>query len=142
MPNSRPATIGAAARDFAPFNDSDAQYNRGNALARAGDLAAALKAYDAALARDPNNRDARHNRDLVAKAMRQPPPRQGGGQGKPGQQGKSGNQGKSGGQGTSGPAGQGQWPGSIQRPGPGKAFRRPEQPGWQVRARPERQRSE
>jgi Ca-activated chloride channel family protein len=64
----------AAARDFAPFKDSDAQYNRGNALARAGDLPAALKAYDAALARDPNNRDARHNRDLVAQALKQSKP--------------------------------------------------------------------
>jgi Ca-activated chloride channel family protein len=64
----------AAARDFTPFDSSDAHYNRGNALAHAGDLQAALKAYDAALARDPNNRDARHNRDLVAQALKQSKP--------------------------------------------------------------------
>jgi Ca-activated chloride channel homolog len=64
----------AAARDFAAFDSSDAHYNRGNALAHGGDLAAALKAYDAALARDPNNRDARHNRDLVAQALKQSKP--------------------------------------------------------------------
>jgi Ca-activated chloride channel family protein len=64
----------AAARDFAAFDDSDAQYNRGNALAHAGDLAAALKAYDNALARDPNNHDARRNRDLVAQARKQAQP--------------------------------------------------------------------
>jgi Ca-activated chloride channel family protein len=64
----------AAARDFAAFDDSDAHYNRGNALAHAGDLPAALKAYDAALARNPNNGDARHNRDLVAQALKQPQP--------------------------------------------------------------------
>jgi Ca-activated chloride channel family protein len=64
----------AAARDFARFHSSDAHYNRGNALAHAGDLQAALKAYDAALARDPNNRDARHNRDLVAQALKQSKP--------------------------------------------------------------------
>lgn len=66
---------GHAARDFAPFDDSDSLYNRGNALARAGDLQGALKAYDAALARAPGNRDARHNRDLVAEALKHPPPR-------------------------------------------------------------------
>jgi len=64
-----------AAQDFAAFDDSDGQYNRGNALARAGRLQEAIKAYDAALAHDPNNRDARHNRELVARALqKQPPP--------------------------------------------------------------------
>lgn len=60
----------AAARDFVPFDDSDGHYNRGNALARGGDLKQALQAYDAALAHDPQNHDAQHNRDLVAKALR------------------------------------------------------------------------
>lgn len=64
----------AAARDFAAFDDGDAHYNRGNALALGGDLDAALKAYDTALARDPGNADARHNRDLVARALKQAPP--------------------------------------------------------------------
>jgi Ca-activated chloride channel family protein len=64
----------AAARDYAAFDSSDAQYNRGNALAHAGDLQAALKAYDAALKRDPDNRDARHNRELVAEALKQSKP--------------------------------------------------------------------
>ncbi|MDD5388641.1 MAG: tetratricopeptide repeat protein [Gallionellaceae bacterium] len=95
----------AAAHDFAAFDDSDAHYNRGNALAHVGDLAAALKAYDSALARDPNNRDARQNRELVAKALQQqaPPPKQSGGQGQSGKQG--GKEGKSSGQ--SGPQKQG-----------------------------------
>lgn len=60
----------AAATDFAAFDDSDGHYNRGNALARIGDLKQALQAYDAALAHDPQNQDAQHNRDLVAKALR------------------------------------------------------------------------
>jgi len=64
-----------AAQDFAAFSDSDSQYNRGNALARAGRLQEAIQAYDTALARDPKNRDARHNRELVAQALRKPPPR-------------------------------------------------------------------
>ena len=63
-----------AAQDFAALGDSDSQYNRGNALARAGRLQEAIQAYDTALARDPANRDARHNRDLVAKALQQQPP--------------------------------------------------------------------
>jgi Ca-activated chloride channel family protein len=60
----------AAAKGFGTFDDSDAQYNRGNALAQGGDLPEALKAYDAALARDPGNSDARHNRELVEQALR------------------------------------------------------------------------
>lgn len=63
-----------AARDFATLDDGDAHYNRGNALAYAGDLEGALRAYDAALRLDPKNRDAQHNRDLVANALKQQPP--------------------------------------------------------------------
>jgi Ca-activated chloride channel homolog len=64
-----------AAQDFSAFDDSDGQYNRGNALARSGRLQEAIQAYDAALAHDPNNRDARHNRDLVAKELQKQPPK-------------------------------------------------------------------
>jgi Ca-activated chloride channel family protein len=82
-----------AARDHAAFDDSDAHYNRGNALAHGGDLAGALKAYDAALARDPHNEDARHNRELVERALREqpPPPPQKQDGAKNSQPGKSGN---------------------------------------------------
>lgn len=66
----------AAARDYAALDDGDAAYNRGNALAHAGDLQGALDAYDAALKHDPRNRDARHNRELVANALKQQPPQQ------------------------------------------------------------------
>lgn len=92
-----------AAQGFAAFGDSDSQYNRGNALARAGRLQEAIQAYDTALARDPANRDARHNRDLVAKALQKQPPKpqsdsgkgQQGGTGRSGQNGqKQGDQGK------------------------------------------------
>jgi Ca-activated chloride channel homolog len=61
----------AAAQDLAALDDSEADYNRGNALAYAGNLQDALNAYDAALKRDPNNRDVHHNRDLVANALKQ-----------------------------------------------------------------------
>jgi Ca-activated chloride channel family protein len=97
----------AAARDFAAFDDADAHYNRGNALAHAGDPEAALEAFDAALARDPGNRDARHNRDLVARALKQQPqqqpppaPKQGGGQDRPGQQNPNEDSAKDSGQGA------------------------------------------
>ncbi|OYU00029.1 MAG: hypothetical protein CFE40_01550 [Burkholderiales bacterium PBB1] len=59
----------AAADSYAGLDAPEAPYNRGNALARAGSLQQALQAYDEALARDPGDRDAQHNRDLVAKAL-------------------------------------------------------------------------
>ncbi|HEY8907384.1 MAG TPA: tetratricopeptide repeat protein [Rhodoferax sp.] len=59
----------AAASGLKTLNDVEAHYNRGNALAQAGDLQGALNAYDAALKQDPSHQDARHNRDLVAKAL-------------------------------------------------------------------------
>ena len=64
----------AAAHDLAPYKDSDAEYNRGNALAHGGDLQGALAAYDAALKADPNNKDAKKNRDLVAAQLKKNPP--------------------------------------------------------------------
>jgi len=46
-------------------------YNRGNALARAGKLQEALAAYDQALELDPQLEDARFNRQLVEKLLKQ-----------------------------------------------------------------------
>lgn len=63
-----------AAQSYAGFDDAEAHYNRGNALARAGDLQQALRAYDAALAKNPGDADAQRNRDLVARALQPPPP--------------------------------------------------------------------
>ncbi|MGQ0621207.1 MAG: tetratricopeptide repeat protein [Panacagrimonas sp.] len=60
----------AAARGFEAFDDADAHYNRGNALVQAGDLKAALGAYDRALSQDPASKDAKHNRDLVEQALK------------------------------------------------------------------------
>jgi Ca-activated chloride channel family protein len=63
-----------AARNLAPLNDAESQYNRGNALAHTGDLSSALSAYDNALKRAPADsslrRDAQHNRDLVAQQLK------------------------------------------------------------------------
>lgn len=58
-----------AATGLKTLNDAESLYNRGNALAQAGDLQGALDAYDAALKQAPTHQDARHNRDLVAKAL-------------------------------------------------------------------------
>ncbi|KNG94599.1 VWA domain-containing protein [Pseudaestuariivita atlantica] len=44
-------------------------YNKGNALAKAGRFEDALAAYDAHLATNPDDADARFNRDLVAKLL-------------------------------------------------------------------------
>jgi Ca-activated chloride channel family protein len=48
-----------------------AEYNKGNALARSGQLEEAVAAYDRALEQDPQDEDARHNRDLVQKLLEQ-----------------------------------------------------------------------
>ncbi len=64
-----------AAKDFAASGDElkngIADYNRGNALARAGKLQEALQAYDAALQSDSTLEDARFNRELVEELLRQ-----------------------------------------------------------------------
>jgi Ca-activated chloride channel homolog len=60
-----------AAKLLAPYTDADSEYNQGNALAGSGQLPAALAAYDAALKLAPADRDIRHNRDLVERALRQ-----------------------------------------------------------------------
>jgi Ca-activated chloride channel homolog len=60
-----------AAKLLAPFSDAESEYNRGNALAKTGRLQAALESYDAALRQSPNDKDIRHNRDLVARALEQ-----------------------------------------------------------------------
>jgi Ca-activated chloride channel homolog len=60
-----------AAKLLASFADPQSEYNLGNALAKAGQLQAALAAYDAALKQAPSDKDIRHNRDLVERALRQ-----------------------------------------------------------------------
>lgn len=75
-----------AAQDLGKLHDSDSDYNRGNALAHAGDLQGALNAYDVALKSDPKNKDAKHNRELVANAMKQQSAKS---QDEKGQQGKN-----------------------------------------------------
>jgi len=87
----------AAAKAFAAAKGAQADYNRGNALARAGQLQKAIDAYDAALKAQPDMKDARDNRALVKKLLKQQKKnRQKGKNGQSGSQnhgkGKSGNQ--------------------------------------------------
>src|SRR3546814_15724029 len=67
----------AAADAWKALPGADADYNRGNALARAGRSEDAIKAYDQALVQQPAMADALANRKLVEAAMkRKPPPSQ------------------------------------------------------------------
>lgn len=61
----------AAARGFERMPGAVGHYNRGNALARAGQLEQALKAYDQALEQAPDHEDARFNRRLVQDLLNQ-----------------------------------------------------------------------
>jgi Ca-activated chloride channel family protein len=60
-----------AAQRFAEGNDAHAHYNRGNALAKNGELEAALDAYDQALERQPDLRPALTNKALVEALIKQ-----------------------------------------------------------------------
>ncbi|TXN19894.1 tetratricopeptide repeat protein [Methylobacterium sp. WL30] len=54
-------------------------YNLGNALARTGDYAGAIEAYDAALQFNPRDADAQANRSLIAQLVAEAIDRKGGG---------------------------------------------------------------
>ena len=51
-------------------NNTNTYYNQGNALAQAGQLEPAIKAYDKALALDPSNHDALHNRKIIEEQLK------------------------------------------------------------------------
>ncbi|MEN8260074.1 MAG: tetratricopeptide repeat protein, partial [Pseudomonadota bacterium] len=69
------------AKTLENINTPEAHYNRGNALAKLGQFPEALDAYEKALKLDPANADARYNKDLVEKLLRQNRQRQQGGHG-------------------------------------------------------------
>ncbi len=50
---------------------ADAKYNLGNSLAKLGQYPQAIAAYDKALKLDPKHEDARYNKELVEKAMKE-----------------------------------------------------------------------
>jgi len=61
----------ASAAALAAIDTAEGHYNRGNALARAGQLAEAIDAYDRTLELDPAHEDAEFNRELVAELLEQ-----------------------------------------------------------------------
>src|SRR5690554_117652 len=60
-----------AVKEFARSDSVRANYNRANALAKAGELEDAIKFYDEALAQKPDMEDAQYNRDLVEQLLKQ-----------------------------------------------------------------------
>lgn len=68
---SRAGDFEAAAKAFAEDDSADGHYNRGTALAKAGQLDAAIAAYDEALKRNPDMADARANKALVEQLKNQ-----------------------------------------------------------------------
>jgi Ca-activated chloride channel family protein len=60
-----------SAQRLAGIDNAEANYNRGNALARSGDLAAAIGAYDRVLELAPDHADAEYNRELVRELLEQ-----------------------------------------------------------------------
>ena len=61
----------AAAKQFSQGSGTDDFYNLGNSLARAGDLDGAIKAYNQALAIEPDMEDAIANRQLIEQLKQQ-----------------------------------------------------------------------
>ncbi|MDB3966546.1 VWA domain-containing protein [Porticoccaceae bacterium] len=61
----------SAIGEFINQDSADGHYNRGNALAKAGDLDAAIEAYDQALELQSEMEDAQANRDLIEKLKQQ-----------------------------------------------------------------------
>jgi Ca-activated chloride channel family protein len=60
-----------AAETLKNSQTADGHYNRGNALAQAGDLQSALQAYQQALKLDPKHQDAQFNKELVEKKLQE-----------------------------------------------------------------------
>ena len=61
----------AAAESFSSLDSELAHYNRGNALARAGDLQGAIDAYETVLEFNQDHADAQFNKDLVEQLLEQ-----------------------------------------------------------------------
>ena len=82
-----------SAASLSSIDSTEGHYNRGNALAKAGQLPAAIAEYDRTLELDPEHEDARYNRDLLQQYLQDHPEQQqqqDQGEGQPGQPGESG----------------------------------------------------
>jgi len=69
--NYRAENYEAAIAAFSANNTPDGHYNRGNALALAGNFAEAIAAYDTAINLDPAHEDAIHNKEIVEQLLEQ-----------------------------------------------------------------------
>ena len=67
--NYRAENYEAAVAAFSASDTPDGHYNRGNALALAGNFAEAIAAYDSALNLDPAHEDAIHNKEIVEQLL-------------------------------------------------------------------------
>lgn len=67
----RSGDFSAAAETLRNIDNADAHYNRGNALAHDGKLADAIAAYNTALKKNPALVDAKTNRDIAEKLLKQ-----------------------------------------------------------------------
>ncbi len=69
--NYRAENYEAAIAAFSASDTPDGHYNRGNALALAGNFAEAIAAYDTAINLDPAHDDAVHNKEIVEQLLEQ-----------------------------------------------------------------------
>jgi Ca-activated chloride channel family protein len=67
----RSADYAASAATLNALETAEAHYNRGNALARAGELKPAIEAYEQAIALKADHEDAIYNRDLLEDLLEQ-----------------------------------------------------------------------
>jgi Ca-activated chloride channel family protein len=98
----RAGDYAGASQALTERSDAASQYNLGNALAKAGQLEAAVAAYDRALAAAPSDVDAGFNRDLLKQLLEQQakPPAQSGQESKGAQDGAGEKQDQAQGEGT------------------------------------------
>ena len=75
--NYRAKNYESAFASFSTTDTADGHYNRGNALALAGNLPEAIAAYDVAISRDPEHADAIYNKEIVERLLEEQESEQG-----------------------------------------------------------------
>ena len=75
--NYRAKNYESAIASFSTTDTADGHYNRGNALALAGNLPEAIAAYDVAITRDPEHADAIYNKEIVERLLEEQESEQG-----------------------------------------------------------------
>ena len=75
--NYRAKNYESAVASFSTADTADGHYNRGNALALAGNLPEAIAAYDVAISRDPEHSDAIYNKEIVERLLEEQESEQG-----------------------------------------------------------------